>query len=101
VRAGEQLIATVYKAIRGNPNLWPNTAILVVYDDHGGIYSRRAETPAESMIVNLFKARSRSINWLLVGSHVREVGIEDKCREDECWPERLNVYEARYSSEWT
>ena len=38
VRAGEQFIATVYNAIRNNPNLWPNTAILVVYDEHGGIY---------------------------------------------------------------
>jgi phospholipase C len=38
VRAGEQFIATVYTAIRKNPNLWPNTAILVVYDEHGGIY---------------------------------------------------------------
>jgi phospholipase C len=38
VRAGEQLIATVYNAIRQNPNLWPNTALLVVYDEHGGIY---------------------------------------------------------------
>ena len=38
VRAGEQFIATVYNAIRENPNLWPNTAILVVYDEHGGIF---------------------------------------------------------------
>jgi phospholipase C len=38
VRAGEQFIATVYSAIRSNPNLWPITAILVVYDEHGGIY---------------------------------------------------------------
>ena len=38
VRAGEQFIATVYNAIRQNPKLWPNTAILVVYDEHGGIY---------------------------------------------------------------
>ena len=38
VRAGEQFIATVYNAIRQNPNLWPNTAILVVYDEHGGIF---------------------------------------------------------------
>jgi len=38
VRAGEQFIATVYNAIRNNPNLWPNTAILLVYDEHGGIY---------------------------------------------------------------
>lgn len=38
VRAGEQFIATIYNAIRQNPNLWPNTTILVVYDEHGGIY---------------------------------------------------------------
>jgi phospholipase C len=38
VRAGEQFIATVYTAIRSNPNLWPNTAILVVYDEHGGTF---------------------------------------------------------------
>jgi phospholipase C len=38
VRAGEQFIATVYNRIRQNPKLWPNTAILIVYDEHGGIY---------------------------------------------------------------
>lgn len=38
VRAGEQYIASVYNAIRTNPNLWPNTALLVVYDEHGGTF---------------------------------------------------------------
>jgi phospholipase C len=38
IRAGEQFIATVYNKIRQNPNLWPNTALLIVYDEHGGIY---------------------------------------------------------------
>lgn len=38
VRAGEQFIATVYNAIRNNANLWPYTALLVVYDEHGGIF---------------------------------------------------------------
>jgi len=38
VRAGEQFIATVYSAIRNNANLWPYTALLIVYDEHGGIY---------------------------------------------------------------
>jgi phospholipase C len=38
VRAGEQFIATVYNSIRQNPNLWPNTALLIVYDEHGGIF---------------------------------------------------------------
>jgi phospholipase C len=38
VQAGECLIAEVYMRIRKNPNLWPNTALLVLYDEHGGIY---------------------------------------------------------------
>lgn len=42
VRAGEQFIASVYNAIRNNPKLWPNTAILIAYDEHGGIYDHVA-----------------------------------------------------------
>lgn len=38
VRAGEQFIASVYNAIRSNPDLWSTTALLIVYDEHGGIY---------------------------------------------------------------
>ena len=38
VQAGEAFIAEVYMQIRKNPKLWPNTALLVVYDEHGGIY---------------------------------------------------------------
>ncbi len=38
VLAGEQFIATVYNRIRQNPNLWPNTALLIAYDQHGGTY---------------------------------------------------------------
>ncbi len=38
VQAGEVLIASVYNAIRQNPDLWKSTALLLVYDEHGGIY---------------------------------------------------------------
>jgi phospholipase C len=38
VQAGELLIAEVYMRIKRNPKLWANTALLVVYDEHGGIY---------------------------------------------------------------
>jgi phospholipase C len=37
VQAGELLIAEVYMALKRSPQ-WPNTALLVVYDEHGGIY---------------------------------------------------------------
>ena len=38
MKAGEQFIATVYNSIRQNSDLWGSTALLVAYDEHGGIY---------------------------------------------------------------
>jgi phospholipase C len=38
VQQGETFIATVYNQIRQNPALWESTALLIVYDEHGGIY---------------------------------------------------------------
>jgi phospholipase C len=37
VQSGELFIAQIYNAIKSSP-LWPNTALLIVYDEHGGIY---------------------------------------------------------------
>jgi phospholipase C len=42
VREGERFIAQVYNALRKNPVLWPKSALLVVYDEHGGIYDHVA-----------------------------------------------------------
>jgi phospholipase C len=38
VLEGERFIATVYNALRGNAARWPASALLIVYDEHGGIY---------------------------------------------------------------
>jgi len=38
VQAGELYIASVYNAIVSNPALWASTVLLVVYDEHGGIF---------------------------------------------------------------
>ncbi len=37
VRAGDDFIGTVYNLIRSSP-AWEQTALLIVYDEHGGIY---------------------------------------------------------------
>ena len=37
VQAGELFIAEVYMHLKRSP-LWPNSALLIVYDEHGGIY---------------------------------------------------------------
>lgn len=42
VLEGERYIAQVYNAIRTNPALWGETALLVTYDEHGGIYDHVA-----------------------------------------------------------
>jgi phospholipase C len=46
VQAGELFIATIYNAIKQNPELWESTALLIVYDEHGGIYDHVAPPPA-------------------------------------------------------
>jgi phospholipase C len=38
VRAGEAFIASIYNAIKQNQELWETTALLITYDEHGGIY---------------------------------------------------------------
>jgi phospholipase C len=38
VREGERFIASIYNAIRMNEDLWPKTALLLTYDEHGGTY---------------------------------------------------------------
>ena len=57
VQAGELFIATIYNAIKQNPELWESTALLIVYDEHGGIYDhvraarlhRRTNSPHPQM----------------------------------------------------
>jgi phospholipase C len=38
VLIGDRFIATVYNHIRANTDLWKSTALLIVYDEHGGLY---------------------------------------------------------------
>ncbi len=42
---GEQLIASVYNAVRGAPT-WPRTLLIVVYDEHGGCFDHVPPPPA-------------------------------------------------------
>ncbi len=43
--SGEQFIASVYMSILNNEDLWKSTLLLIVYDEHGGIYDH-VEPPA-------------------------------------------------------
>ncbi len=45
VQEGERFIAMVYNAIRTNPEVWASTALLIVYDEHGGLYDHVVPPP--------------------------------------------------------
>ena len=55
VAEGERFIASIYMAIKSNPALWPNTALLIVYDEHGGIFDH-VPPPAPDGIDDNFEA---------------------------------------------
>ena len=38
VAEGERFIASIYMAIKSNPGLWSSTALLITYDEHGGVF---------------------------------------------------------------
>ncbi len=45
VSAGEALIKHVYEALRNSP-IWPSSALLIVWDEHGGFFDHVAPVPA-------------------------------------------------------
>jgi phospholipase C len=46
VLAGDQFIWNVYKAIRANDDVWRSTLLLLVWDEHGGLFDHVPPHPA-------------------------------------------------------
>ncbi len=46
--AGEELIASIYNALRANPTLFEKTLFVITYDEHGGLYDH--VTPPEAVV---------------------------------------------------
>jgi phospholipase C len=59
VMEGERFIATIYNAIRANASLWESTALLITYDEHGGIYDH---VPPPSCVPDGFVAQPADTN---------------------------------------
>jgi len=53
VQKGEMFIASVYQAIKNNPDLWKSTALLITYDEHGGIFDH---VPPPGCVKDIFTA---------------------------------------------
>jgi phospholipase C len=48
ISEGEDLILSVYNKIRSNPDTWNSTLLVIVYDEHGGLFDHVPPPPAES-----------------------------------------------------
>ena len=51
VQEGEVFMASVYNAIRANPVIWESTLLLIVYDEHGGIYDHVPPRDARPTVI--------------------------------------------------
>jgi phospholipase C len=46
LRDGEELILSVYHAIRSRPEIWETSVLIITYDEHGGIFDHCPPPPA-------------------------------------------------------
>ena len=80
---GERLIHNVYTAIRNNRSLWESTVLLIVYDEHGGIFDHiepprlnlpQPATPANPQFA--FDRLGVRVPAVVVSAYVQEGGID-------------------------
>jgi phospholipase C len=43
---GDALVKQVYEILRASPNYWPETVLIILFDEHGGFYDHVAPPPA-------------------------------------------------------
>jgi len=73
VRAGENFIRQVYEAIRSNPDVWNSTVLLIVWDEHGGIFDH--EIPPMVSNVDGFTSNDPAFNFDRLGVRVPAVVV--------------------------
>jgi phospholipase C len=91
VQAGEMLIAEVYNAIRSNQALWETTALLIVYDEHGGIYDH---VPPPNCLPDGYTATAADTNTALPFSFDR-LGVRVPAVLVSPWVPKGTVVEGR------
>jgi phospholipase C len=73
VRAGELLIQRVYQAIRSNDDLWKSCLLVIIYDEHGGIYDHVA--PQQTVSPDGIACSSPAFNFDWLGPRVPAVFV--------------------------
>jgi len=71
VRDGEALIHDVYMALTGNPELWKKTMLLIVYDEHGGLFDHVA--PPACVSPDGLKSAAPPFDFMRLGIRVPAV----------------------------
>ena len=79
VTPGEQLIANVYNAIRGNDALWKSTLLIVTYDEHGGFFDH--VPPPASIAPDEF---TKEFNFSQLGPRVPTILVSPWVRRGVC-----------------
>ncbi|MDB5065745.1 MAG: hypothetical protein JWM18_2179, partial [Chloroflexi bacterium] len=83
---GDRLIATVYEALRRNPEVFERSLLLVTYDEHGGFYDHvpppvdvpnpgAAPNLAARLLHALWHRRSAAFDFTMLGPRVPTVVI--------------------------
>lgn len=71
VAAGEFLIKEVYEALRRNDEVWKSSVLLVVYDEHGGLFDHVPPPPA--VAPDVFTCQSPKFDFTRLGVRVPAV----------------------------
>ena len=82
----ELLVATVYEALRGNPDLFERSILLITYDEHGGLFDHvpppvdvpnpgTAPTWFSSLIKFLYYRKATTFDFTMLGPRVPAVVV--------------------------
>lgn len=82
-RDGERLIATIYQALRSQPETFAKTAFLITYDEHGGFYDR--EPPPTDVVPpdNIPEPRW-GFDFTMLGPRVPAVLVNPRIARETC-----------------
>lgn len=83
---GERLVATIYEALRANPEVFARTLLLITYDEHGGLYDHvppptdvpapgDARKPLASVLHDIWHRKARSFDFTMLGPRVPAVAV--------------------------
>lgn len=82
----EELIATIYEALRMNPALFAKSILLITYDEHGGLYDHvppPTDVPAPAVTIgplnrlirSLYRVVARPFNFKMLGVRVPAIVV--------------------------